>query len=112
MYNLKYERFSLLDELYNRILIAQLEGKDSITFPSDMKYHSDIHYIRSLLNHKFKKSYSLTEVYDMLVEEGLLLEDNPAFVKELEDYLVDEQKNGKDIQGSKRVQGSIKQSKV
>ena len=35
-------------------------------------YHSDIHYIRSHLNNKFGKNYTLEETFKLLIEEGLI----------------------------------------
>lgn len=35
-------------------------------------YRSEIHYIRSHLNAKFGKRYTLDEVYTLLLEEGLI----------------------------------------
>lgn len=62
----------MLKDLY-KILIKN--PNDSILVGLKL-YHSDIHYIRVHLNSKFKKNYTLEEVFTLLVEEGLIKEED------------------------------------
>lgn len=64
-------KLSLIDNFYHLMQEAKEKGLDSIEFPDDFKYGHRVHNIRNLLNHKFKKEYSLQEVYSICYEEGL-----------------------------------------
>ncbi len=58
-------KFDALNKFYE--YLWNKDRKKSLAFP-----RSEIFYIRSLLNEKFGKDYSLVEVVELLKEEGLL----------------------------------------
>lgn len=38
-------------------------------------YHSDVYYTRAAVNARFNADYSLDEIFDLMVEEGIIPED-------------------------------------
>lgn len=47
--------------------------KEPDKIPHNVKlYHSDIYYIKFLINYKFNKNYTIEQIYSLLIEEKLI----------------------------------------
>ncbi len=63
--------YDVLKEIYRR-----LEVNPTDTLKGLKMYHSDIYYIKQLVNSKFNTEYSEQDIFQLLLEEGLILEED------------------------------------